>query len=149
MPICNLCKNHFPVKIKINNKYHNLQRRKYCTNCSPFGSKNTRKLELPPISKEEKNKKYKRWQHKARTERKIKLVKLKGGACCICGYNKCITALEFHHIYAKEAKGFGFVVNGMLASWKKLIEELKKCILVCSNCHREIHHGMHPEFIKS
>lgn len=33
-----------------------------------------------------------------RKRTKIALVEYKGGKCCICGYNKCIEALEFHHL---------------------------------------------------
>ncbi|MEY4334993.1 MAG: phage FelixO1, partial [Bacteroidota bacterium] len=32
-----------------------------------------------------------------RKRTKQKLVEHKGGCCEICGYNKCIEALEFHH----------------------------------------------------
>lgn len=60
-----------------------------------------------------------------------------GGECCICGYNKCINALEFHHIEGKEEKP-SYVV--MRWSWERAKKELEKCILVCANCHREIHH---------
>ena len=35
----------------------------------------------------------------------------------------------------------------MLSKWSGLVEEVKKCILVCANCHREIHAGMHSECI--
>lgn len=89
----------------------------------------------------------KKWQRKARKERKQKLVNLLNGQCCLCGYSKCLKALEFHHkqMGEKEEKGFGISTKGMLASWDKLLEEIKKFILVCSNCHREIHDGMHPE----
>ncbi len=62
-----------------------------------------------------------------------------GGRCMICGYNKCLTALEFHHLYNKK---FGFSSRGITRSWQKIKEELKKCVLVCSNCHKEIHAGL-------
>lgn len=150
MPICKLCNNKFPKKIVIDGKFRNLQNRKYCLTCSPFGCGNTKKLEkiLPPDEEKRKhNAKYKKWQRKARKERKQKLVNLLGGQCCLCGYSKCLKALEFHHKYMdeKKEKGFGLSTNGMLGSWDKLLEEVKKCILVCANCHREIHDGLHPE----
>ena len=59
-----------------------------------------------------------------------------GGKCCMCGYNKCTAALEFHHL-DPDAKEGGII--GSTASLAKQREEAKKCILVCANCHREIH----------
>lgn len=78
-----------------------------------------------------------RYRHKV----KQKAVDLKGGKCQLCGYNKCNGALEFHHIDAP-GKEFGISGEGLSRSWKRVEEELKKCILVCSNCHCEIHSGL-------
>jgi len=61
--------------------------------------------------------------------------------CGICGYNKCSNALEFHHINPSE-KEFGLSAKGMTRSWDKMVMELKKCICICSNCHREVHSGI-------
>ena len=65
-------------------------------------------------------------------------VEYKGGRCQICGYNKCIAALDFHHVDGN--KDYGISANGYSHSWEKIKTELDKCILVCSNCHREIHY---------
>lgn len=78
-----------------------------------------------------------RWQG-----RKKKAVELMGGACSRCGYCRNYSALEFHHMDPNE-KDFDFNV-GRRRSWDKMVEELKKCVLLCSNCHREEHH---PETI--
>lgn len=72
-----------------------------------------------------------------RRRNKIKLVEYKGGKCEICGYNKCIDALEFHHLNQNE-KEFG-ISCGDTKSLEKLKREADKCIMVCANCHREIH----------
>lgn len=61
-----------------------------------------------------------------------------GGKCVFCGYDRCTAALDFHHIDEQE-KSFGLSQDGMTRSWEKTKQELEKCILVCSNCHREIH----------
>ena len=61
-----------------------------------------------------------------------------GGKCTLCGYNKCIQALEFHHKDPSE-KDFGIAESGLTRSFDKIKIELDKCILVCSNCHKEIH----------
>jgi len=73
-------------------------------------------------------------------KRKLELIKLKGGKCEKCGYSKNIAAFDFHHIDPNE-KEFKLDVR-KLANTKmsKLIEEVSKCNLLCSNCHRETHH---------
>ncbi len=72
---------------------------------------------------------------RAHRRKKEHAVKVFGGKCCICGYNKCINALEFHHTGEKKASP-SYVI--MRWSWQRAKKELEKCILVCSNCHREI-----------
>src|ERR1035437_963249 len=61
-----------------------------------------------------------------------------GGKCCMCGYNKCTEALEFHHLdkAEKEEKPSRVILRW---SFDRAKDELDKCILVCANCHREIH----------
>lgn len=63
-----------------------------------------------------------------------------GGKCAICGYAKLDEALEFHHRTGR--KDFGISQQGMTRSWAKIQAELKKCVLLCANCHREVHHGL-------
>jgi hypothetical protein len=73
--------------------------------------------------------------------RKVKLqcIEYKGGKCKRCGYDKCPAALEFHHLDPTQ-KDFGISTNGNSRSFEKCKIELDKCMLVCSNCHAEIHH---------
>jgi len=73
-----------------------------------------------------------------RKRKKIELVKYKGGKCEKCGYNKCIYALEFHHLYPNDKD---FTISGKSWSFERLKKEVDKCIMVCSNCHTEIHHS--------
>lgn len=72
----------------------------------------------------------------ARQKRKRELVYVMGGKCVLCGYDKCIAALDFHHINKSEKERQ--LSSGSCYSWEEDIEEVKKCALVCSNCHREI-----------
>lgn len=71
-------------------------------------------------------------------------VDYKGGKCEICGYNKCIEAFDFHHINPKE-KDFT-IAHLRWTSWlknkDKITSELNKCMLLCANCHREMHAGI-------
>jgi 5-methylcytosine-specific restriction endonuclease McrA len=78
---------------------------------------------------------------KRRDKLKKMAIEYKGGVCQECGYHKCIGALEFHHLDPNE-KDFGISAKGVTRSWEKVKKELDKCILVCSNCHREIHAGV-------
>lgn len=81
---------------------------------------------------------------KCRSENVIKRVKklktlaveYKGKKCEICGYDKCINALEFHHIDG--SKDFA-ISDGKIRSWERIKKELEKCQLLCANCHREQH----------
>lgn len=75
-----------------------------------------------------------RWKN-----RKKKAIELMGGKCNKCGYCRNYAALEFHHIDPSK-KEFESDA-GRHKSWNKFINELKKCILLCSNCHREEHHA--------
>ena len=72
---------------------------------------------------------------------KKKLVGFKGGVCQICGYSRCLIALDFHHI-DESTKEFELSQRDLTRSWEKIIDEAEKCLLVCANCHREIHAGI-------
>lgn len=65
----------------------------------------------------------------------------KGGSCIICGYKKSKRALSFHHVDPTK-KDFGISYRGFTRSWEKTKNELDKCILLCMNCHMEIHDGV-------
>jgi len=89
---------------------------------------------------ERKVKKYE-WIKNRRQKLKEQAVEYKGGCCERCGYNKCNWALDFHHLDPKE-KDFSFSQCSTI-SWDKLKNEIDKCVMVCSNCHREIHYELH------
>lgn len=81
-------------------------------------------------------------QKKRARKHKLDFIKLRGSKCEICGYDKCLPALDFHH-KDKAQKSFS-ISNGYRTSKKKeeIIEEIKKCVLLCSNCHHEVHEGL-------
>lgn len=78
-----------------------------------------------------------------RRRKKIKemAVQRKGGCCVICKYDKCNSALEFHHL-DPAIKSFNISLKGYVKSWEVVKAEVDKCILVCRNCHAEIHAGL-------
>lgn len=84
-------------------------------------------------------------QRKRGINRKLKLIQLKGGKCEICGYDKNIASLTFHHIDPK-TKFFNVELRNIANyKWSKVLNESAKCRLLCHNCHHEIHN---PEFDK-
>lgn len=66
---------------------------------------------------------------------KEKAISFMGGHCSHCGYSKCSAALEFHHV-DRNKKSLNFT-SARCWNWSRLLEELKNCILLCANCHRE------------
>jgi hypothetical protein len=75
-----------------------------------------------------------------RRRTKRTLVEEAGGCCQLCGYNRCMAALEFHH-KDRKTKKFGLSLRGVTRSIETLREEAKKCVLLCSNCHAEVEVG--------
>ena len=76
--------------------------------------------------------------HARRRKVRQMAVEYKGSKCEMCGYDRCIDALEFHHADPTK-KDFGISNKGYTRSWKKVQEELDKCMMICANCHRELH----------
>jgi len=66
-------------------------------------------------------------------------VKVSGGKCKNCGYDKCLSALEFHHQQKNKEGNVSTLLKNQ--SRQKLLKEVGKCILLCANCHRELHYN--------
>ncbi len=81
------------------------------------------------------------WVINNRRKKKERLVSLFGGECQICGYKKYAGALDFHHLNRKQ-KEFSLSVKGLSYSWKSILKEARKCILLCKNCHIEVERGI-------
>jgi hypothetical protein len=80
---------------------------------------------------------YKRVRNRRR-KLKVLAVLTKGGCCQRCGYDTCIKALDLHHYNGEKDFSISTRTN---TSWQAIKKEVEKCILLCSNCHREIHAG--------
>lgn len=78
-------------------------------------------------------KEYVRRSYRRQRERAIKYL---GGKCRLCGYDKCIAALQFHH---RDPATKEFTISGRTIKWDRLKPELDKCDLLCANCHAELH----------
>jgi glutaredoxin len=166
MPTCQKCEENFPNHVLIENKRRNLCNRKYCLNCSPFCSHNTKQIhkvetienKTCPHCKQDKtlDEFYLRKRGKKKSLEpspycksctnkmtadkgrniKKKAVELKGGKCENCGYDRYIGALEFHHLDPTKKE---LTISKTRISFENLLKELEKCLLLCSNCHREEH----------
>jgi hypothetical protein len=79
----------------------------------------------------------------SRRRRKVKaiLVAEAGGRCVICGYDRYMGALEFHHL-DPETKQRGLSQSGAAVALDRLRMEASKCALLCSNCHAEVEGGV-------
>jgi hypothetical protein len=115
MKICSSCEKNLPVSDFYSNGFDYKKKRKYKPWCSAC--------------------EYKR--QRARLD-KVIIDHFGGARCQRCGYDKCFRALECHHLDSAN-KDMG-IARMVTASKARLAKELAKCILVCANCHREIHH---------
>lgn len=88
--------------------------------------------------KKSKSQAVKNW----RSNTKARIVEAMGGCCQICNYNKCNNALELHHIDPTQKELSFSKIRANPISWEKIVEELKKSVLLCSNCHKEVHAGV-------
>jgi len=87
-----------------------------------------------------KHQNYQAQQDRGR-QRKLKLIEMRGGGCEICGYNKSLAALSFHHLDPSIKKMQLDLRSLSNRTWDVILSEFEKCQLVCANCHMELHHG--------
>jgi hypothetical protein len=155
MPVCNKCNVSFPNVVFIHGKERFLNKRKYCLDCSPWGCHNTKKKHISDkgivcsVCKKiyDYRKKldsrticYSCKVNERRYKVKQRCVNYKGGKCAVCDYNRCLQALQFHHVNPKEKD---FQISGKhCLSWEKIKKELDKCVLLCNRCHAELHAGL-------
>jgi transposase-like protein len=79
----------------------------------------------------------------AQRRRRVKetLVREAGGRCHVCGYDRYQGALQFHHV-ERGQKAFAVGHDGTTRSLERLRDEIRKCILLCGNCHAEVEAGV-------
>lgn len=75
-----------------------------------------------------------------RLERKRIAIERLGGKCSKCGYSKNLASLDFHHVdETTKEDAMGRIIQ---KTWKSFEDEIKKCVLLCKNCHAELHHTL-------
>jgi len=77
-------------------------------------------------------------------DKRLVLIERKGGKCQICGYNKCKSALDFHHI-DPNTKKFNISGSSLNNPPVVILNELEKTVLLCKNCHAETHQRLSIE----
>lgn len=82
-------------------------------------------------------------QQKRGHDRKKRLINMLGGKCEICSYNKNFAALCFHHKDPTEKEQPLTIRECSNNTWETLLNEAKKCKLLCHNCHMELHFPEH------
>lgn len=129
-----------PVKIKSS--------RTYCDACYKPGKPAAdycKKHKLSRIGPDGKNERCKKCAVEAvsetRRKNKMRLVNLFGGGCQVCLYSRSAAVLQFHHV-DESTKSFAISHAGATKAFKRLFEESKKCVLLCSNCHFEAHNDI-------
>jgi hypothetical protein len=133
---CRKCKKPFKNRVFLDGQWKNICNRKYCLECSPWKSHNTKAdIDAPKKIKKLRNaEQVSEWRRKS----KLKLIDYKGGKCQRCGYNKAYPSVyQFHHRDPKE-KDFG-IGSGCVQSFEKMKTEADKCDMLCRNCHAEVH----------
>lgn len=77
------------------------------------------------------------WRRRA----KQRLVEEAGGKCQVCGYDRYLGALQFHHLDPSK-KSFSLSRRGCTRAFAELQAEAAKCVLLCANCHAEVENGV-------
>ena len=80
----------------------------------------------------------KRW----RKSTKSRIVEAFGGKCGVCGYSKCQEALELHHLDPEKKRFSLGSIRANPRNWDYIVSEIRKCVMLCSNCHRELHNDL-------
>jgi len=151
MKQCLKCKKEFKIYVTIDGKERNIHKRSYCLECSPFGKRNTKRLHLAPRDRNSTKqctdcgRKFKWTKNnvcstcrtfKRRNEQRIRAIEYCGGKCKNCGHEDT-DVLTFHHKNPKTKK-FA-LCNHWHKAWSTILKEIKKCELLCANCHIKLH----------
>jgi len=87
-----------------------------------------------PTEQEKRKRRNDRKNEISRRNKKT-LVEYMGGKCCLCGYNRCLNSLDFHHVKEKNLS----IGRNISRQLEDLMEECDLCVLLCKNCHYEVH----------
>ena len=74
-----------------------------------------------------------------RRNTKLRLIEAFGGECAICRYSKSKEVFDFHHLDPGDKES---LITAKCMSWVRVVAEVRKCVMLCANCHREVHAGV-------
>lgn len=167
MKICKRCSKEFSYTIVVDGKVRNVGSRKYCLECSPWGTHNTRKLDGEPDARIKQkvevvcrvcNRKFLATSHRTqcnvcgvvikRMRNKMLAVSYLGGECKECGFKGDPSSFTFHH-RDSSLKEFGVSSELNRMSWERIRKELDKCDLLCLACHGKKHSRYDDEHLMS
>ena len=80
------------------------------------------------------------YNNRVGSEKRRKAISSLGGECKICGYNKYYGSIDLHHIDPSKKDSQFKNLYGW--SWERIEKEIKNCVLLCKNCHGEVHAGI-------
>ena len=132
MKQCNICSETKPYTEYYKNSY---LKSGYANRCKPCQKKYTDKYR-----KSKKGKKQSK-ERQQRHQRFINRVKLWKG-CSHCGYKTHAVAIDFDHVDPSIKRGDGYSAVNSSWSMKRIKDEIRKCRILCSNCHRASTHGL-------
>jgi hypothetical protein len=146
---------------KIDKEYYLKNKEKLNARAKLWNLKNKEKTKLYALRGKDKRiekmkldpsiaKKYNKTRRNINKRLKKELISYKGDKCSNCGYNKCLEALDFHHLDPK-TKEYGIstliraFTHGTIKDKEIVYKEINKCILLCKNCHTELHNKLRDE----
>lgn len=144
------CGNNIPLSMVIDGKRRNLKNRTKCLVClpflhKPFHDKNAsimkNRLRVKNYYNEKKSELGVDHILYRRRIRKQSIIDLIDSKCQICEYNRLpLQNLVFHHLDPLK-KGQDLSINQFKYSFMKMKTEFMKCVVLCHNCHGEVHHS--------
>lgn len=130
--VCKGCGVHLPWRTMVDGCEKSLGTRKFCIACRPYKNDGREYRH----QSDERKRQLRLAVMRLCAKRKVDLVRMAGGKCEGCGYDKCVKALSFHHI-DPSTKKFPINVRSVSRGWDVVVDEMKKCKLLCLNCHAE------------
>jgi len=147
---CKICGEEIPSSIIIDGIRRSMRNRINCVNCTPFGKSRyitkTEEGRLKRIAAKTRryyhNKKLQNGKDPIKIRRqkyKTTIIGFISSGCQICSYNRCFRNIVFHHLRDKQ---FSLDERHFQYALQTILDEIRKCIIVCHNCHGEIHDGL-------
>lgn len=127
MPICSKCTHDKPIEAFARDKRSAKGHASACKDC-----KNEYYRSNPEPAKQR--------NRLQRSKLRTRLAEWKKQGCQVCGYKRCLAAIDPHHLRDKEIN-IGDIAARTF-SLDRLERELEKCVPLCANCHRELHAGV-------